>query len=85
MHDFGRVSSIDLYGLGILIYLENIRCMGMARLGGIVGIWRLSSLSSVVATAAVANSMLSYSQSIARCVLASTVMTLVGLGILSLR
>jgi hypothetical protein len=44
-----------------------------------------NSLSSVAATVAVANSMLFYSQSSARWVLVSTVMTLVGSGTLSLR
>jgi hypothetical protein len=28
LHSFGRVSGIDLYGLGILVYLVNARCRG---------------------------------------------------------
>jgi hypothetical protein len=37
--------------------------MSMAKLGSVVGIWRLSSLSLVIETAMVARSMLSCSQS----------------------
>jgi hypothetical protein len=55
---------------------------GITRLSGVVGNWRLSSLSSVVE---VASSMLSCSLSSARYMLASTVMIPRGPGILSLR
>jgi hypothetical protein len=58
---------------------------GITRPSGVVGNWRLSSLSSAAVTMVVANSMLSYSKSSACCVLAYTMMILVGLGILSLR
>jgi hypothetical protein len=58
---------------------------GMVGLSGTEDTQRLSSLSLVMATAVAASSMLSHSQSSARCVLASTVMSPVGPGILSLR
>jgi hypothetical protein len=57
---------------------------GMVGPGNADGIWRPSSLSLATAIAATANSMLFYSQSSARCALASIVMTSAGLGILSL-
>jgi hypothetical protein len=58
---------------------------GMVKPSDADGVWRLSSLNSIATTAAVTNSMLSYLQSSACCALASTVMTPVGLSILSLR
>jgi hypothetical protein len=33
LHGFGRVSSIDLYGLGVLIHLENARHHGHGQAG----------------------------------------------------
>jgi hypothetical protein len=33
LHGFGRVSDIDLYGLGILVHLENARCGGNGQAG----------------------------------------------------
>jgi hypothetical protein len=77
-------ASICMY-LASSSVLKMANVVGIARLGGTVGIRRLSSLSSAVATVAAASSMLSYSQSSARCVLATMVMTPVGSGILSLR
>jgi hypothetical protein len=71
-------ASICMY-LASSSVLKMADVVGIARLGGTVGIRRLSSLSSAV------SSMLSYSQSSARCVLATMVMTPVGPGILSLR
>jgi hypothetical protein len=59
--------------------------VGIAGLSGTIGNQRLRSLSSAVVTAVVASSMLSYSQSSARCILASTVMIPAGPDILSLR
>jgi hypothetical protein len=61
----------------------NVRVMVV--LSGAEGTRRLSSLNSATMTPVVASSMLSYSQSSARCVLASTVITPAGPGILSLR
>jgi hypothetical protein len=58
---------------------------GMAGLSSAMGTQRLSSLSSAMATAAAASSMLTCSQSSAHCILASTVITLAVLGILSMR
>jgi hypothetical protein len=58
---------------------------GMAKLSGAEGTWRLSSLNSVAMTAVATSSMLSYSQSNARCAIASTVITSMGSGILRLR
>jgi hypothetical protein len=57
---------------------------GMARPSGTEGTHWLSTLNSVVVTMASASSMLSCSQSSARCALASMVKTPVGPGILSL-
>jgi hypothetical protein len=71
--------------LASLIALKALDEEGMAMLSGANGIWRLTSLNLAEMTMAVANSMLSYSQYNACGVLASTVITLVGLGILSLR
>jgi hypothetical protein len=84
LHGSGKVSSIDMHGLGILSDFEGIGHGGMARLCGVDGTRRLSSLNLVVTTAVVASSMLSCSQSCARCVLAYTVIIPVGPGILSL-
>jgi hypothetical protein len=58
---------------------------GMAEGSGVEGTRRLSSLNLIAATTEVASSMLSYSHFSACYVLASTVITLMGLGILSLR
>jgi hypothetical protein len=57
----------------------------MARGSGVEGTRRLSSLNLTAATTEVASSMLSYSYFSTYYVLASTVITLMGLGILSLR
>jgi hypothetical protein len=61
----------------------NVR--GIPGLCAVMGNRRLSSLSSSMTTVAVASSMLLCSQFSARCIWASTVMILAGLGILSLR
>jgi hypothetical protein len=57
---------------------------GMARLNEGGGIQRHNSLSSITSTTMMVSSMLFYSQSNARWVLASTVMTPAGPSILSL-
>jgi hypothetical protein len=82
-----------LAGFPVLIYtaLASSSTLKMLNVGGIsepssaMGNRRLSSLNSAVVTAVAASSMLLCSQSSARYVLASTVMTLAGPGILSLR
>jgi hypothetical protein len=85
LHGFsGSPASICMV-LASLSVLKMPDFVGMDGLSGAIGIRRLSSLSSAAATAAMACSMLSYSQSSTRCVLASMVMTLAGLGILSFR
>jgi hypothetical protein len=71
--------------LASLSILKMLDVEGMAGPSGAMGTQRLSSLSSAMATAAAATSMLSCSQSSAHCVLASTVITPTGPGILSLR
>jgi hypothetical protein len=71
--------------LASLSVLKTLDVEGMAGSSGVVGTQRLSSLSSALTTAIAASSMLSSLQSSARYVLASTVITPVGLGILSLR
>jgi hypothetical protein len=58
---------------------------GMAVLSGVEGSQELSSLDSAAVTAAASSSMPSYSQSCACCIFASSVITPVGPGILSLR
>jgi hypothetical protein len=58
---------------------------GLVRLSGTEGTQRPRSLNSASTTAGLVNSMLSYSQSSASYVLASKVITLRGLGILSMR
>jgi hypothetical protein len=62
--------------------LKELDVGGMVGPSGAEGACRLSSLNSAMA---VASLMLTCSQSSTRCALASTVMTPVGLGILSLR
>jgi hypothetical protein len=71
--------------LAFLSILKTPDIRGMARLSGVVGTRRLSSLSLAVATAVVANSMPSCSQSSAHYILASSMMALAGPSILSLR
>jgi hypothetical protein len=71
--------------LATLFILKMLDVIIMAGLSDAIGIWRLSSLNSAMTTALVASSMLSCSQSGAHYILASTVMTPVGIGILSLR
>jgi hypothetical protein len=85
MHDFGRVPSINLHGLGVLVRLENTDVRGVAGLNGAIGSQRLSSHNSAVVTVAVARSMLPCSETSTRCILDSKVITPTGPGILSLR
>jgi hypothetical protein len=85
MHGFSGSPASICMALASLSILKMPDFVGMDGLSSAIGIRRLSSLSSAAATATMACSMLSYSQSSTRCVLASMVMTLAGLGILSFR
>jgi hypothetical protein len=61
LNDFVIVFGVHLHGLGILDCFESTRRGGMAGLSDANGPRRLISLNSAATTAAVANSMLSYS------------------------
>jgi hypothetical protein len=78
-------SALICMALASLVALKTLDVGGMAGLSSAAGIQRLISLNSIATTAMTTNSMLSYSQSSAHYVPTSTVITLVGLGILILR
>jgi hypothetical protein len=85
LHDFGWVTGVICAALASSSALKASNVKGISELSGAMGNQRLSSLSSPTVTVAVANSMPFCSQSSSLYSLASTVMILASLGILSLR